>query len=300
MVLSQLGEENADAFLRCLYDWNPYAAAYALTDANTAVRGPSAEMQVVMFAMLAEKRFDIVGPTRERASDALAIVNGAFAEEIRASKTMPQLFATLGTVKSDKRWYNDGVTLFTHPSDKEMADEDLDRIRVEDSIVGWTIANVARRVPLTGPQLVNLRSWHADGSPVVRWRVAHVLGAHAIEANALVLSGLLANDNDADVKYGAVRSLVEVAARTKDVAVRQRVEETLIGTAPAVATQRKVKDELRRAMLIVPDAAPPSWLDFISAVSKSIYLAEDDLKEREVWKRYIDLASARFSSTSAS
>jgi hypothetical protein len=295
MVLSQLHEDAADAFLRCLYDWNPYAAAYALTDTSEMALGPSVEMQQVIFAMLAEKRFDIVEPTKQRATDALAIIQAPSAEELKASTTMAELLATVGRMKSEKAWFKKWAALFVSPPEGQLADGDIERIREADSIYGWTVANVARRVRLTDQQLQVLREWQADERPVVRWRIAHVLGSHPSDASAKALVELLRGDGDPDVKYGAVRSLVEVAARAEDEQIRQAVGTFLVEFAPALVPQKKVKEELRRALLLVRDRAPPSWWGLIAAVAKSGYMAEDDPAEREAWRRYVDVASSRYS-----
>jgi hypothetical protein len=74
LVFEQLGQERADEFLRCLYDWNLYAAGYALGSVSATAVPCSAEMQIVIFAMLAEKRFDLVEATRQRANDALLLI----------------------------------------------------------------------------------------------------------------------------------------------------------------------------------------------------------------------------------
>jgi hypothetical protein len=296
MVLSQLHEDAADAFLRSLYDWNPYAAAYALTDTSEMALGPSVEMQQVIFAMLAEKRFDIVEPTKQRATDALAIIHASSAEELKASTTMTELLATVGRMKSEKDWFKKWAALFVSPPEGQLADGDLECIREADSIYGWTVANVARRVRLTDQQLQVLRGWLADERPVVRWRIAHILGSHPSDANASALKQLLRSDGDSDVKYGAVRSLVEMAAKAEDEQVRQGIAAFLAESAPVLVLQKKVKEELKRALLLVCDRAPPSWWGLVAAVAKSVYAAEDDPAEREAWRRYVDLASARYMS----
>ncbi len=295
LVLSLLTKEKADAFLRRLYDWNPYAAAYALSDMDDSSSGPSLEMQRVIFAMLAEKRFDIVEPTRQRATDALAIINARSAAEIKTSKTMRELSAALGAAKSDEAWFDDWVSLYTRASELQVSDADLERIRHEDSIVGWTVANVARRMQLSDVQLTSLRSWLLEDGAVVRWRIAHVLGAHPSIESAVALAELLGNDVDSDVKYGAVRSLVETAARTKNDELRSSVVKLLTEIAPTLISQKKVKDELKRALCVVPGEAPESWFEVVAAVCKSVYVAEDEPTEREGWRRYIEAAAVRYS-----
>jgi hypothetical protein len=294
MVLAQLKREEADKFLRCLYDWNLYAAAYALADLTDESAGPSREMRQVIFAMLAEKRFDLVTPTRQRAADALAIAQTESATKIRASDSMSSLFAALRSVNSKEDWFNEWVHLFTSAPDKRIDDKDLERIQNEDSILGWTVANVARRMRLEDAQAKRLRVWIANGSPVVRWRIAHVLGAHPSTKNMQTLSDLLKGDKDADVRYGAVRSMVETAARTSNSDLRSSVVSVLVDLTPILVADKKVKEELKRALQIEPRQAPQDWSNFIARIARSLYLAESAPDEREAWRRYVDLIQARY------
>lgn len=296
MVLAQLGDGRADIFLRCLYDWNPYAAAYALSEIADTAGGPSFEMQQVIFAMLAEKTFDIVGPTRQQATDALAIVKAPSASEIKKAKSLPDLLATLTRVKSDVAWFNDWVALFTTASDKHIPDDVLNRVLDTDSVVGWTVANAARRTHITHDQLARLRASLVDDRSVVRWRIVHILGAHPSDENANLLAQVLERDPDRDVRYGVVRSLAEMAARASD-DLRSTITGLLEQQAPALVakTEKKIKEELKRALCILPEAAPASWYDVIASISRGLYVMESDPAEREGWRQYVELASARYS-----
>ena len=294
MVLSQLKSADADEFLRRLYDWNPYAAGYALSDMTSDNDGPSVEMQSVIFAMLAEKRFDLVGPTREKASDALSLVNARAADPIKACDTMSCLFLALRSIRSSHGWFDEWVLLFITEPEQVIPDADLERIRSVDSIIGWTVANVARRVRLSTQQQESLRSWLTDDSAVVRWRIAHVLGAHPSAENIEALWTLLKCDGDGDVRYGAVRSLVEAAARTGDPALHKLAVERLIERGPSLAAEKRVKDELKRALLVVPEMAPKDWLSALAEIARGVYEMEEDPEEREVWRNYVDMAEIRY------
>lgn len=294
MVLAQLGHQQADKFLRCLYDWNLYAAAYALADLTDDAGGPSEEMQQVIFAMLAEKRFDLVTPTRQRAADALAIAQTKAAAKIRASGSLPDLLDALREAESREQWFSEWVRLFTCSPNQRIDDEDLERIQQEDSIQGWTVANVARRTQLSDGQMKDLRSWVNHKSPVVRWRIVHVLGAHPSTKNMQAVAELLRGDKDADVRYGAVRSMVEIAARTTASDLRSGVVRVLLDLTAKLVAEKKVKEELKRALQIEPAEAPKDWSDFIAQVTRKLYVAEGSPDEREAWRRYLDLVQARY------
>jgi hypothetical protein len=295
MVLSQLREEAADIFLRSLYDWNLYAAAYALSDADEKA-GPSHEMRLIIYAMLAEKRFDIVEPTRERASDALAITHSSAAIEIKACNSLSDLLDAVGRAKSEKDWFSEWATLFLRAPSSDLPDQDLERIRDGDSIYGWTVANVARRSTLTSAQVGRLREWLSDSQPVVRWRIVHVLGSHPSTENSQTLLASLKGDEDSNVRYGAVRSLVEQAARADNDDLRLAVRDLLVYVIPELATKPKLKQELRNAMLIVLAQAPASWWGVIAPIARRGFESEQDLDGQEAWRSFVDVASARYAS----
>jgi hypothetical protein len=74
-VLEVLDQERASKFLRAIYDWNLYAAGYSLAEATARQTGKIArDMEEIVYAMLAEKRFDVFIPTAKRADDALLLI----------------------------------------------------------------------------------------------------------------------------------------------------------------------------------------------------------------------------------
>ena len=58
LVLQQLDLEQTDIFLKRVYDWNPYAAAYALSDTENSTTTP--ETLFVISAMLADRLDDLL------------------------------------------------------------------------------------------------------------------------------------------------------------------------------------------------------------------------------------------------
>jgi hypothetical protein len=139
-----------------------------------------------------------------------------------------------------------------------------------------------------------LRGWLDDPQSVVRWRIAHVLGSYPSTENSQALLESLKGDKDSNVRYGAVRSLVEQAARSNGDELREAVCGLLVAVMPALATERKLKEELRRAMLIVPDQAPSSWWEVIVPISRRGFELEQDLDGQEAWRSFVDVASARY------
>src|SRR6185369_16186165 len=109
---------------------------------------------------------------------------------------------------------------FATPRGSALSDDDLAAIEHEDSLIGWTVANVAKRTTISESQAAMLRRLLQNAEdPIVRWRAAHVLGAHPSEDNVTALLDAL-NDPYHWVRYGAVRSLIELAARSSDLRPR--------------------------------------------------------------------------------
>ena len=100
LVFEQLDGKRADQFLRQLYDWNLYAAGYALAQSQDRDASASVEMRTMIFAMLAEKRFDPVLTTRQRADDALALMQLSDAKPFRdAHGLIDEIFEVLDAIQ---------------------------------------------------------------------------------------------------------------------------------------------------------------------------------------------------------
>jgi len=130
----------------------------------------------------------------------------------------------------------------------------------------------------------------------VRWRVAHALGPYPSDLNIQTLLEIAQFDSFGWAKYGAVRSLVEMAVVSpRDVRIRILGEldgrlEFLVGeplTQLAWASRN--------------DAAPVDWSDdILPLIRKAATLVRTE-KDREAWKSreaaFIDWALRRQSGT---
>src|SRR5262249_34994900 len=139
---------------------------------------------------------------------------------------------------------------------REATDEMIKALSSEDSIIGWTSANVLRRLHLTKDQLSAINKTVTHPQPVVRWRVVHVMGGFAIDEFVTSLFEHL-NDTDDNVSYGAMRSLVEVASRDK---VRlPTIVDGIIERLNIIKDRHRVLGELERAVFLSNAAAPLIW-----------------------------------------
>jgi hypothetical protein len=271
--------------VRKVYDWNPYAIAFAL--AESEYRKPDDldhEIEQVVLSMLSEKRWDAVIPTAERAADALSLFPREKTQPYFDLKTLPDLLGFVKQIESETPWFNEWKTLFSAPSDSVPADETVERLGDTDSIVGWTLANVLKRVKLTEPQLDCVVALAKSERPVVRWRAVHVLGAYPATGSIAVGFELLDHDTDCWVQYGALRSLVEMAARDTS-QLRAQIVQGITERRTTVLTNQRLRDELIRALRIREVFASEGWLDAAMGVVSAYIETSTSIADLDYWGR---------------
>lgn len=286
LIFEQLTGGRADQLLRSLYDWNLYATGYVLAEAINGQLAPSAEMQVMIYAMLAEKRFDPIVSTRQRATDALLLISSSVASALVAAPTFKEVCRIVSDVRSDSNWFIQWRDLFVVREERELRSADVDMLCSADSVIGWTMANVARR--LTLPATVRRRLIHAlaNADRAIRWRIVHVLGAFPSQPNFRILTNRFDRDEYNLVHYGALRSLVEMAARTGDESLRRGIERALIKRIRRINETPRLKLELSRALIVDAAIAPLDWRQFILRIAREFYLLSDDPADKDQWRIY--------------
>jgi hypothetical protein len=298
LAFEQLAEAPADLFLQKLYDWNLYAAGYALAQRRQGDAPVGAAMRTVILAMLADKCFDPVIATRQRAMDALRLMQIEEAAPFRGATTLSELCAVVDAVDSDVAWFGEWKEVFRISETQAIELATLAKITESNSIVGWTVANVAKRVADGGWILPELAGW-LGGAPnaTVRWRIAHVLGAIPEQGALHCLLDLIDNDVDEDVRYGAVRSLVELATAAAP-ELREEAKAAIAERAHAISMSDRVARELRSSLLVDPLIAPVSWLSFVKACIQAMFLATERLGDRDSWRGCLNEAERLYAPVS--
>ena len=268
-----------DKFLTLTYDWNLYGTAYALADSYSSSAPVSREMHTVIVAMLADRKGDLILATVQRARDALALFPAeSLARHLLSIDSREEVVRTIVAVQSRESWFLEWRSLFTIGDRSRVSSDVVSRVLDEHSIIGWTTANVLRRVILVDEQEELLRSWANEEtrSPTVIWRIAHALGTHANEKNRDVLVKLLSSSHFW-VRYGAMRSLIECAAYGS-VRLRRSVFQQLRRILPSLPT--RVLSELEEAVLIDPLRAPRDWQDMVTPLLRGLYSDAKSENER--------------------
>jgi hypothetical protein len=283
-ALEQFSTADSDAFLRAVYDWNPYAAGYALAEIYAAGGGcVSTSLRTVMLAMLADKRFDRHFLSARRAADALDLFRDKEAVLLRSVSNREDLIQYVVDVPPGDAEFETWRAVFIIPSGEPAPGWVLDALVGDDSIVGWTAANVTKRLVLDSGQLSHVVEATTASAPVVRWRACHVLGAFGEPVALGALLDRVVHDDDENVRYGAVRSLVEMASLSEEqsIAVTGRLEPLI----QDIARSPRVMTELTRAVFLARGTIPPNWSARISELLYPQALASQDETRLEEWSR---------------
>ena len=283
MILEQLEDQKAaDLFLRRVYDWNFYAAGYVL--AKSGQRGTvkvSEAMRTAVLALLAEKRWDEIEATAERVTDALRIFRSEEANAYLEASSLEAVFALVQAADGEQAdWFDNWRVLFLTPPGSNLPTLDIAALDDEDSLMGWTLANVLKRVRLQPQQHAVLRSLLDTDNKTTRWRAAHALGAHPSHETANALLGAL-NDAYRWVRYGAVRSLVELGARANK-RIRTTVFNNLEETLPQINDYGVIQEFARAVFVRHP---PDDWLAQVGLVVEAMWGAAESVEEQERWTR---------------
>jgi hypothetical protein len=228
LVVDQLGsEDEGDAFIRAVYDWSWRAATRCVTEAaRHAPRVCSREIEVAITCLVAEKQFDPVHHTRLNSQASLKGFPAGLGQEIAKLASREDVWRFPQRIDSSSGWFNEWRNMFAGAVNPDTL---VAAIAGSQSLVGWTAASVIRRqayAALVG-ELVGAYA-RSPNAPAVRWRVVHALGRFD-EASAVdLLVRAVLNDVDEWVKYGAGRSLVEIAVTTRDQVRRQKIIAALI------------------------------------------------------------------------
>jgi hypothetical protein len=282
LAMEELPRERTDRFIRSLYDWNIYGAGYALSEGRHD--NVSSEMSTVVHAMFAERRWDLIQASGKAASDVLHQLMTQLSKRLLEAATLDDVLDIIRREPGNEEWFLAWRDLFTAPVGSPATDEDLNHLVELDSVMGWTSANVLRRKTLGRGHVEIVRNALRTGpEPVIRWRAAHVLGRLPSEENVALLAESL-NDDSSEVKYGATRSLIEIAAQAGG-PLAGDVFHRLAMAAGALAAHRNVVNEFKRALIVVPERAPRDWTQLALPAVSAFQQATAERIGREEWDR---------------
>lgn len=283
-ALEELQAEAKDEFLRAVYDWNPYAAGYALAEVEEiAPANISRPLRTIILAMLAEKKFDRHYRSARKALDALELFTDDAAVAMRNAVNREALIEIVAEEPEHSELFTTWKTQFTLPSGQAASDGTIDAVEEDDSIIGWTAANVLKRLSFTANQCDRLVHIAYNGRPVIRWRACHVMGSATVDCFREALLDRVINDEDENVRYGAMRSLVELGSRSPDLATT--LVEDLRPLLDEIAKSPRVMAELKNAVFLSKGCVPENWSMEISRLFYARADVATDPVEMEAWSK---------------
>jgi hypothetical protein len=292
MALEQITDtDDADLFVRRLYDWNLYGSAYALTESATGVprnHPASEEMETAILAMLAIRRWDPMMSTRTKAADALRLFPKETSGPYLSANSVDAVKSIVAATSGEKPWYNQWKRLFANMGAVRLSTPNsLELLKDPESLIGWTWSNVLKSSGLGSSEQMELRTTLVDRSAdaTTRWRVAHVLGSFPTRENAEALLESIDTSEHRWVRYGATRSLIEMAAETNDDDLRNAIMSSLEDKLDVFEADARSEQELRSALLIAPDVATPEWPKAALGLVRAFFDAQETEEARDDWHR---------------
>jgi hypothetical protein len=179
-----------------------------------------------------------------------------------------------------------GVTVFATPRSSTVEMATVRQLQSKDSVIGWTVSNVLKRIEVPREQLDYVKSLIAYRTPVVRWRAVHVLGAFPSSTHSRLLCGVLDRDSNHWVRFGAVRSLVEMAA-TGNSSLRKSVFSAIRTRLGKIASDQRSRRELESVLLVSRVKRRVEWIQFVSGLLRELYNQDSRSGATERFERIV-------------
>lgn len=228
--------------------------------------------------------------TRQRAKKVVSLFPAEVADRFINSGNLANLLALVSGIPATEDWFIKWKGLFLRLPPPCLNEEEIQVITNRHSILGWTAANVIKRFTLDEADLRQLRAtYHSCDDDThrhatIRWRVVHALGAFDTEQNAKLLSSALNKDTYHWTRYGAARSLVEIAAKTKDDSLCTFVIEELKKCMKQLPP--RILEEVGRAAFY--DSAQTCWPGKITPLLETALETQQAEADRERWRETVD------------
>ena len=296
----ELVPDRADAFVTEVYDWNYQAAIHLILNLATNDTTPEADraraLRDALIAVNCEKRFDPFQHTRNAAAKRAASIAQIYQSPFNDA-TLASFGALREIVRTEYQYSGDYYQTWKRMFLLTEKPQPRDWALLQASpLIAWTAANAFRRSLNEGDPLIDYlcglydaiyaRQRLADAAIGARWRIVHILGAadgdNGVEKlfDAVVLEARAPQTQW--VQYGAVRSLVEIAARRAEAKLADAILEKLIAVmGPTISVDSRTFGELRE--VAIPACPPPWWTASYSAVLKKGAELALTPEDRNLW-----------------
>ncbi|MER5606285.1 hypothetical protein AB0F93_15410 [Micromonospora tulbaghiae] len=295
MVLDQIqSEEGISDYITALYDWNWFGTIRCVERALRDDWRLPRHLTVVLSAMLGEKRFDPVNGSRARAEQWTEKLDGVTGFRFGQASAIAALVEEVERISdgSGPSWFRVWYGLFRQLKElsRTIDEVTVSEISNPDPFIGWTATQVARHCDLGLDGARQIRAMyrgarHAsdDISRSIRWRAVHALGRHPSSENAQLLLEAIDSDVYSWVVYGAVRSLLEMAALS-DVDATDR----FLSQVDARLAQLPAEPLSQVAWATQYEGASAHWADRVWPLLEHARDLQETEEGKELWKARLE------------
>lgn len=281
-VLQSLDTPSSASFLQAVYDWNPYAAGYALNDVDSGYEGNVAkDVRTIVLSMLALRKLDRQLSTAKKAADALNLFRDNLAIELRNVSSTEELIGFVSQIDYHSQQFEEWKAIFCQPTDGKSTSGLVAELSSANSINGWTASNVIKRLKIGDSEVSSLLEMLQSDRSVVRWRAAHALGAVAKADVVAALLNLLTKDKDTDVQFGCIRSLIEIASVNRKLA--SSVIEGISPLLGKINEQPAIAGELENSLFVQNGKAYSGWEEDGIQIFNQLIDKAQSISEIERW-----------------
>ncbi|MFF0733523.1 HEAT repeat domain-containing protein [Streptomyces chartreusis] len=279
-MIAEQRPSDVDALLVSVYDWNVYAAAYLLAEDRNGLKNISRDLETAILAILAEKRFDQVVATAEQVSDALRLYSTSLSAQLLAASSLEDILGLVARQSMDGE-YAEWQRLFCGARGEISSSEIAQKLSSNSPLVGWTAANVLRRSP-DWEVRDSVRTQLTSPSASTRWRAAHALGSFTENVVVDDLLYMIEKDSYMWARYGALRSLIEIAAKGAE-DVQRYVFGGLAELANVISSDERLLREAERTLVM--RNAPEAWPDSAGLLLERLWALSDSVAGQDRWRR---------------
>lgn len=301
---------NAEQVVLNIYDWDYPSAATTLlswkrfAEANPEL-APSRHIEIAIFSLIAEKRFDLFQHTVDRFESLRVSIDPLLIEHLGLSEgysliELEEAVATSDPGEDLPAWYLEWVHAFAG----EMSFGDLlTQVEIGEDILGWTASNVLLRREMGDSELDLITAMFEslttqtevpmDHVQTVRWRLVHAVGRTPAAADFLAQ---VAGDesHESDVRYGAVRSLCALALISQANVVGQILQRLVDLDSQGYLEDPRVATAIRRCCIPAAGVRPrsvPAWREgFATMLGSHIQRlsSEGSQEELALWQERME------------
>lgn len=282
-LLPLVAADQVDTLVRKVDEWNFYAAMYVLSvDARWGRRANPA-LQAALLLLMGRRRFSGVPSTRIQAEDALRLHGGTIVEHLLSAESLQSVVEIARDQKFADDWWLTWQHLFVRPPGTAAHASDIEALASDDSVLGWTAANVLLTLDIAPSQQAELASLaRTSANDNVRWRAVHVMGSLGTTEAWNVCFELLTADPSPWVRNGALRSLILVTSRLGNEEDRAQAFFRLGTLSANILGNPKWSREVERAVQIEP--RPAGWSDSVAILLEDLWADADSVEDQDRWR----------------